>query len=522
MSWLTRGFLCLLFASSSLLFAADCASLKSAQLADTQITFADIVTSGDFETTSSGWLHDLPHFCRVAGIIRPTSDSKIRFEVWLPVEGWNGRMVGTGNGGFAGTFYYQQMGPYLKRGFAAVGSDAGHQAEGTDSTWAVGHPEKVKDFGWRAIHLTAERSKQIIEAYYGKPADKSYFESCSDGGREGLIEAERFPDDYDGIMAGAPAAAWSSGVAAGLRLYQRLDGDPEAYIPDRKLPAIQRAVLAACDELDGVKDGIIGDPSKCHFDPQVLLCKQDDELDCLTPPQIETLKMLYAGAKDEHGAVLSSGASMGDETSWKDWIIGTDPPQSYGMRYVANYIRYMVSDDPKINLLTADPNEILRQSIAKESANLDATNPDLSKFAAHGGKLILFHGWNDPAIAPGSTIIYFESVIKQMGAEKTASFARLYMVPGMEHCGLGPGANSLGQYGGQTAAGPKYGLFDSLQNWVENGSPLENVVATHYGVGPDGTVKPTLTRPLCAYPKLAKYSGSGDTNDAANFACVAP
>ena len=517
---IARAFLCLLFASSSLLFAADCSSLKNVELADTQITLAQTVASGDFETTSSGMLHNLPPFCRVAAIIRPTSDSKIRFEVWLPVQGWNGRMVGTGNGGFAGTFYYQQMGPYLKRGFAAVGSDAGHQAEGTDATWAYGHPEKVKDFGWRAIHLTAERGKQIIDAYYGKPAHKAYFESCSDGGREGLMEAQRFPEDYDGIMAGAPAAAWSTGVAAGVRMVQRLT-DPVDYIPDRKLPAIKRAVLAACDRLDGVKDGIIGDPSQCHFDPQVLLCKHDDELDCLTQPQIETLKLLYAGAKNEQGVQVSSGLSMGDETGWKDWVIGTDPLQSYGVRYVYNYVRYMVAD-PKINLLTADPDALLRQSMAKEAADLDATNPDLSRFAAHGGKLILFQGWNDPAIPPGNTIVYFESVEKQMGADKVAGFARLYMVPGMEHCGLGPGANSFGQYGGKTAAGPKYGLFDSLENWVEKGSPLENVVATHYEPGPNGVVKPTLTRPLCAYPKVAKYSGSGDTSNAANFACVAP
>jgi len=518
MPGIARGFLCLFFASSSLLFAADCASMKDVRLADTQITLAEIVTSGDFETTSSGWLHDLPPFCRVAAQIRPTPDSKIRFEVWLPVNGWNGHMVGTGNGGFAGTFYYQQMGPYLKRGFAAAGSDAGHQAEGTDSTWAVGHPEKVKDFGWRAIHLTALRGKQIVDAYYGKPADKSYFESCSDGGREGLMEAQRFPEDYDGIMAGAPAAAWSTSIPAGVRVVQRLS-DPADYIPDRKLPAIKRAVLSACDELDGVKDGVIGDPSQCHFDPQVLLCKQDDELDCLTQPQIDTLKLLYAGVKDKQGTVLSSGFSMGDETGWKDWMIGTDPLQSYGTRYVYNYVRYMVAD-PKINVLTADPDKLLRQSRGKNAADLDATNPDLSRFAARGGKLILFHGWDDPVIPPGNTIKYFESVQKQMGADKTGSFVRLYIVPGMEHCGLGPGANSLGQYGGDTAAGPKHGLFDSLENWVETGSLLD-AIATHYEAGPNGTTKPAFTRPLCAYPKIAKYSGSGDTNDAANFACVA-
>lgn len=522
MPWILRGLAYLLAGSSSLLFAADCASLKNISLADTKISLAEAVPSGVVEIADAGApLRDLPAFCRVAGEMRPTRDSRIRFEVWLPAQGWNGRLLGTGNGGFAGSIYYQQLAAYLRRGFAVAGTDAGHQAENTDASWAYGHPEKVKDFGWRAIHLTAERAKQIIDAYYAKKADKAYFDACSDGGREALMEAQRFPEDYDGILAGAPANAWSTMLGAGAGALQGLFSDPAAYIPDRKLPALQRASLAACDAADGVKDGVIGEPGKCRFDPQMLLCKGEDSADCLTQPQIDSVKRLYAGIKNNEGRVVFPGYSMGDEKSWKEWIVGEDPTSSLSSRFVQNYFRYIVTGDPKVNVLTANVDDLLKQSREKEAADLDATNPDLGRFAARGGKLIIYHGWDDPAISPGNTVVYFKSVEKAMGEPKTASFVRLYMVPGMEHCSNGPGASAFGQFGSETATGPKHGLFDALEDWVEKGSPNE-VVATKYGPGPDGKMKAIFTRPLCAYPKVARYKGSGDQNDAANFACVAP
>ena len=523
MTCLVRGLACLLAGYSSLLFAADCASLKSLRLADIDITTAESVTTGVLEIADAGApLSGLPAFCRVAGEIRPTSDSRIRFEVWLPAQGWNGRLLGSGNGGFAGAIYYPQLADYLNRGFVVAGTDAGHQAEGTDASWAYGHPEKVKDFGWRAIHLTNLAAKEILNAYYGKAANKSYFDACSDGGREALIEAQRFPEDYDGILAGAPANAWSTMLAGGANVLQALIGDPKAYIPDRKLGAIQRASLAACDALDGVKDSVVGDPGKCHFDPQILLCKGDDSSDCLTQPQVDSLKSLYAGFRDGQGKILFPGLSMGDETSWKEWILGEDPEASLGSRFVRNYFRYMVTGDPKANLLTMSTDDLLRQSREKGAADLDAINPDLSRFAGRGGKLILYHGWNDPAISPYNTVSYVESVEQQMGKAKAESFVRLYMVPGMEHCFNGPGASAFGQLGSETAKGLKYGLFDSLENWVEKGSPSEDVFATKYEAGANGAMKAAFTRPLCAYPKVARYSGSGDTNEAANFACVVP
>jgi feruloyl esterase len=500
--------------------AADCASLKQLALQNTTIAVAEPVTSGTLAVPDAAPLHGLPPFCRVAGVLRPTGDSVIHFEVWLPNQDWNGRLLGTGNGGFAGSISFRQMSGYLMRGFAVSGSDAGHRAEAGDASWAFGNPEKVKDFGWRAVHLTAQIAKQIIQAYYGKPHSKSYFDACSDGGREALMEAQRFPDDYDGILAGAPANYWSHLIGAAVAATQSLTGDPRAYISDLKLPAIQKASLAACDALDGLRDGIIADPSQCHFDPQVLLCSGEESPDCLTQPQIGALKSLYAGAKDRDGATLFPGLTAGDETAWNIWVVGEGPGASAAAQYALNDFRYIVTGDPKWNLLTADLDASVQQSTQKTAADLDSTDPDLSRFAARGGKLILYHGWNDPAISPWNTIAYYQSVQQQMGAGKTGSFTRLYMAPGVEHCVGGPGPSAFGQLGIPTSKGPKFGLFDALEDWVERDTPPGDIFATKYA--PDEKTKPVMTRPLCPFPEIAKYNGSGDPNDAASFACTNP
>jgi len=513
---------CLLAVGTATLNAADCAGLKNLKIEGTTITAAEAVTGGTLQVPRANPMSGLPAFCRVTGVFAPSTDSVIRFEVWLPAEGWNGRFIGVGNGGFAGSIYYDQLASSIKRGFAVAASDAGHQGQSGDASWAYGHPEKVKDFGWRAVHVTAQHARQMIQAYYGKPVDKAYFDSCSDGGREALMEAQRFPEDYDGILAGAPANAWSTMLAAGVAGVQNLMADPRSYFSELKLPAIQKAALAACDELDGVKDGIVGDPAKCHFDPQVLLCKAGDDLDCLTQPQITALKSLYAGAKDKQGKTIFPGYSMGDETSWGSWIVGDDPESSAFSAFVRNDFRYLVTGDPKWNALTADVDALLVQSRQKTAADLDSTDPELSRFVARGGKLILYHGWNDPAISPFNTIAYYESVESKMGKEKAAGFTRLYMLPGMEHCFGGPGPSALGQAGMETVKGPKFGLFDSLENWVEKGAPVEDVYATKYEMGPGGAMKAGITRPLCAYPAVAKYKGTGDTNDGANFVCAQP
>jgi feruloyl esterase len=517
------GVLC---SSASLLRAANCEALKDLKLPDTTITMAERVTSGDVEGPSIETpLHGLAKFCRVAGVLHPTSDSRIKFEVWIPESGWNGRFLGIGNGGFAGSIGYRQLAGNLQRGFATAGSDAGHTATAEDATWAFGHPEKIKDFGWRAVHLTTDRAKNIVAAYYGKPVSKSYFDSCSDGGREALMEAQRFPEDYDGILAGAPANNWAHMVSSGVDVAQVTRGNPRAYISSLKLSAIQHATLAACDAQDGVRDGIINDPSKCHFDPDVLLCKGGetgaDSIDCLSELEANSLKKLYQGGVDSHGKSIFPGFVLGDETGWRDWIIGQGPGAASGDGYVRNYFSYMVSGDPKWNVLTANVDVSLKEAIERTSGELDSTNPDLSKFAARGGKLILYHGWNDPAISPWNTIHYYESVQKQMGTEKASSVVRLYMAPGVEHCLSGPGPSFFGQLGLPTTGASKYGIFDSLVDWVERSTPPESIVATKYAPGTDGANKVVMTRPLCAYPQVAKYKGAGDTSDAANFTCAA-
>lgn len=505
-AWLTQ---------CAILRADDCSRLATLKLEATTITRADAVAAGSLEAGGLQ-INNLPAMCRVQGIIKPSSDSQIRFEVWMPESGWNQRFLGVGNGGFAGSIAYSEMAAYVTRGFAAAGSDAGHQGAATDATFAYHHPEKVIDFGWRAVHLTRERAREIVKAYYGKTESKAYFDSCSDGGREALMEAQRFPNDYDGILAGAPANAWSSLLTSGIGVLQKMLLDPRAWIPPRKLAFIQKAALDQCDQQDGVEDGVVGNPEQCHFNPDVLLCKAHDTSECLTAPQIQSLKILYAGATTRQGKSIFPGFTMGDEASWREWVVGDDPGASLGARFLRNNFRYIVTGDPAWNMLTADRDAMLKLSVSKTSADLDSTDPNLAKFAAHGGKLILYHGWNDPAISPWNTIAYYKQVRKTMGAESEDKFVRLYMVPGMEHCIGGPGASVFGQFSTETAAEPKHGIFDALQNWVENGSPDTNIVATKY----DSQRKVPFTRPLCTYPKVAKYKGAGDINSASNFACV--
>ena len=496
--------------------AVDCTTLSTLPLNDTTITTAETVSSGFFAPPYGDPASKLPRFCRVAGILHPTPDSKIHFEVWMPETAWNRKAIGTGNGGFAGTIYYSQMAGNLRRGYASFGSDGGHEAEAEDASWAYQHPEKIVDFGYRALHLTTERAKAILAAFYGTPPHESYFDSCSDGGREALMEAQRYPEDYDGILAGAPANDWTEMVSSGISLGKTIGADPAAYISSMKLPAITNAVLAECDAADGLKDGILADPRQCHFDPASLLCKNGDALSCLTAPQVGWLKQIYAGGHDSHGAVIFPGLMPGDEAgAWKSWVIGAAPG---GSNYVQNYFRYMVLSDPTWNALTADIDASVKAANAKTAKDLNATDPDLSRFAARGGKLILYHGWNDPAISPLNTIHYYESVQKALGVDKAASTVMLYMVPGMEHCAGGPGASAFGQLGIPTAKGDTFGVFTALEGWVEAGKAPSGIVATKYSAAQ----KVELTRPLCAYPQVAKYNGTGDANDVASFTCVAP
>jgi feruloyl esterase len=501
--------------------AQTCDTLSKLDLPNTSITRAESVAAGAFTPPAGKALSNMPAFCRVAGTIKPSSDSNIAFEVWMPASNWNGKFLGAGNGGFAGAIGYDQLMNAVVHNYATTATDTGHHAGGTDASWALDHPEKIADFGYRAIHETAVKAKAILHAFYGEDAQHSYFSSCSNGGRQALMEAQRYPEDYDGIIAGAPANYWTHLLSNAAWDNLALLGDKDSYIPPKKLPAIQAAALAACDALDGVKDGVIEDPSRCHFDPGVLLCKDAESDACLTAPQVAALKKLYAGGHNAHGRIFP-GYSPGGEAElggWTAWITGPSPEHSLMYAFSTQFFKNMVFDNAAWDYHAFDADRDTKAAEDKQTRNLNATDADLGAFRKRGGKLILYHGWSDAAIAPQNTIDYYETVSAKMGAQQTAAFARLFMVPGMQHCGGGSGPNTFGQYPG-SSGDPDRDMQAALERWVEKGVAPERIVAAKRKNDLDPASDVVRTRPLCAYPLVARYQGSGSTDDAANFACA--
>ncbi len=496
-----------------------CEALARLHLPTVELSSAAPVAAGVFTPPGYKTLSNLPAFCRVAGVLRPSADSDIRFEVWMP-DHWNGKFQGLGNGGFAGAIEYGQLAIAVTAGYAAASTDTGHEAGSTTAAWALGHPEKIADFGYRAIHETAVRAKAILHAFYGASAHRSYFSSCSNGGRQALMEAQRYPEDYDGIIAGAPANYWTHLLANAAWDELALTGDKDSFIAPRKLRAIQDAALAACDALDGVKDGVIEDPSRCHFDPAVLLCRGPESDTCLSAPQLAALKKLYAGGHSSRGPIFP-GYSPGGEAElggWAIWITGPAPERSLMYAFGTQFFKNMVYDNAAWDYHTFNPDRDTQAADDKQSGNLNATNPDLGAFRARGGKLILYHGWSDAAIAPQATIDYYQSVVARMGAGQAASFVRLFMAPGMQHCGGGSGTNSFGQL--TLAAGdPDHDMDAALERWVEQGVAPERIVAAKRKNDYDPKSPIVRTRPLCAYPRVAHYKGAGSSDDAANFTC---
>ena len=509
---------------------ANCERLAQLKLPATTITMAKLVSAGTFSgppalytgVDMTPFYKTLPAFCRVVAQATPTSDSDIKLEVWLPAVGWNGKLQGIGNGGFAGQIDYGQLGTAVLHGYAATATDTGHSGSPIDAAWALGHPEKVVDFGHRGVHEMTRVAKSTINAYYGRNPQRSYFAGCSDGGREALMEAQRYPDDYDGILAGAPANYWTALLTSSVWNTQALTLDPASYIPQAKIPSIANAVLAACDSQDAVRDGVLNDPRQCHFDPASMQCKNGEESDsCLTPQQVTALKKLYQGPQNAQGRTVFPGYLPGAEEGpggWGLWIMGPAPAKSLMAFFGTGYFSNMVYDKSDWDYRNFQVDPGMKVAADKTANALNATNADLSPFKARGGKLILYHGWNDPAIPALNTIDYYQSVIDKMGQKNVDSFVRLYMVPGMQHCGGGPGATSFGQ-DGYKPDDPHQNMRLALEAWVEKKSPPSSIQAAR--VQPDDPEhRATMTRPLCTYPSFAKYKGSGDTNDAANFVCV--
>jgi feruloyl esterase len=486
--------------------AASCDSLASLSLPDTTITLAQAVGAGEFPAPNPpargpagppNLFKDLPAFCRVAATIAPTKDSEIKIEVWMPAASWNSKFQAVGNGGWSGAIVHPSLARALTRGYATASTDTGHS--GGSGSFALGHPEKLIDFGYRAVHEMTVKAKAIIAAYYGNGPKLSYWNGCSSGGKQGLKEAQRFPADYDGIIAGAPANYWTHLMIGDLWPAHAAHKDEASYIPPAKFPLIHKAAIEACDSLDGVKDGVLEDPMRCRFDPKVLECKGDDTSACLTPQQVETARKIYRGAHNPRtGQEIFPGMEPGSEMTWGA-LAG---PQPFSIP--VDHFKYVVFKDPSWDWHTLNFDSHVALADKIDDGLLNATDPNLKEFAGHGGKLLVYHGWNDQLIAPRNAVNYYKSVVDTLGAAKTADSFRLFMVPGMGHCAGGAGTSS-------------FDTVSVIEQWVEKGKAPDQIVASHLS---SGVVD--RTRPLCPYPQVAQYKGSGNTDEAANFVCKAP
>ena len=479
--------------------AQTCERVAELKFPDATITSAQAVAAGAFTPPPGGrgaanQFADLPAFCRVAATLTPTKASDIKIEVWMPASGWNGKFQAVGNGGWAGNIDQGALATALRRGYAAASTDTGHTGGG--GPW-MQDAEKRIDYGHRAVHEMAVKAKAIINGFYGSPAKLSYFNGCSAGGRQGLKAAQQYPDDFDGIVAGAPALNATGRAAFAVYVAQNLRTQEASYIPASKYPALANAAVNACDGLDGVKDGVIENPRACKFDPQVLACKAGDSDSCLTPPQVEAARKMYQPAKHTRsGREIFPGLSPGSELGWGTFG-GQNPFPVATQMY-----QFMVFNDPKWDFRSLNFDAHADQVDKIEAGQINALDPNLKPFAASKGKMILYHGWADPQIPAMSTVNYYDRVLQTMGGEKgTKESVRLFMVPGMNHCGGGTGTTT-------------FDMLEALEAWVEKGQAPDRIPASRVVEG-----KTERTRPLCAYPQVAMYDGSGSTDDAANFVC---
>jgi feruloyl esterase len=478
--------------------AGACENLKSLSLANTTITAARAVPAGPFTPPAAPGAGgpppaptQLPAHCRVTAVIKPSPDSNIEIEVWLP-ENWNGKFEAVGGGGWAGVISYPALSLALQEGYATASTETGHK--GGNALFAIDHPEKLTDFAYRAVHEMTVQAKAIISAYYNRAPRLSYWNGCSTGGRQGLMEAQKYPDDFDAIVAGAPANYQTHLHAWDLSVSVPVLNTSAAAVPAEKLALVNKAVLDACDARDGIPDGILNDPRSCKFDVGTLQCKQGDTATCLTAAQVEAVRRVYEPAKTKSGEIVFPGKEPGSETGWGPYVGGQLAP---GVSVGSFQVAY---NNANWDAKSFDLDRDLKIVDEKVGTLVNATNPDLRAFKARGGKLLLYHGWNDTAISPGNTINYYSSVLSKMGG-KQDDFIRLFMAPGMQHCGGGPGPNQVN-------------WMAVVERWRESGVAPAPVEAAHVANN-----RVDMTRPLCPYPQLAVYKGIGSTKDAANFTC---
>lgn len=445
-------------------------------------------------------------FCRVTAKLRPVPGSEITAEVWLPQQ-WNGKVLAIGGGGFSGGLGSASLllKMPLQKGYLGMATDAGHE-ETESAKFTHEFPEQFTDYAYRANHVAAAFAKTLAASYYSSPVKRAYFHGCSNGGRDALMEARRFPDDYDGIIAGAPAADWSGLMTSFAWNAHAVQQAPKLK---KKLKLVQDAVMAKCDALDGVKDQMLENPTACSFDPAELQCKSGEGADCLTANEVGALRKIYAGPSLSDGTKVYAGMPVGGEgleNNWDAWIAKKDSTQAM---FALESYRWMVYGDPDWELDRFDIDREYPKAKERLVPIMHSNDPDLSGFVKRNGRLLMYHGWNDAAIPAGASLDYHASVRETLGPIAD-EHVRLFMIPGMMHCfgGLGPS---------------DYDLLDELDRWVESGTAPERIVATEYDppalLGPAPGAKAVRTRPLCPWPKVSRYTGKGSTDDAANFHC---
>jgi feruloyl esterase len=500
--------LILLGAAGRTASAADarCASLTAITIPSVSIASATSLPAGPFSPPGSNAALTIPALCRIVAVATPTSDSHINFEVWIPEgSGWNGKFQGVGTGGFAGSISYGALADGARRGYATAATDTGHV--GDNLTFGQGHPEKIVDWGYRSIHVMTEAGKVIVRNNTGRFPDRSYFNGCATGGHQAMMEVQRFPADYDGVVAGNPAADRTNEIIAYLWDWLATHGpDGTMLVEPAKFQLLTRSAVAACDANDGVKDGVIDDPRRCSFNPASLLCTGKATSTCLTATELDAVRKVYAGPRNPRtgGQIFpgwplgSEGYGAGANEGWRNFLDVPEPRR-------VGFFQYFVFNNPGWDWRSMDWDKDVAFTNGTMGF-LNATAHDLHPFLARGGKIVMHTGWVDPILPAPDVIKYYEEVTAAMGgAIDTQQFFRLFLAPGMGHCNGGPGPNTLD-------------ALTALETWVEKGIAPEQIIASRRRA--DGAIE--RTRPLCVYPKVARWSGRGSTDDAANFACVNP
>ena len=491
---------------------APCEGLRSVPLAQATIAKAEVVQAGVFVAppqpippapagarqggpavgrqggAPAPAPEPIPRHCRVTMVLKPSSDSNINVELWMPTDNWNGKLLVVGNGGFAGSIQgYGDMQIALRLGYATAATDTGHSAvDGPNGMFALGHPEKIVDFAYRAVHDLTVKSKQLIKEFYVRPAQYAYFKGCSTGGRQAVMAAQKYPEDYDGIIGGALANRHIHMHTAGFARTVNLARNPDQAISQAKAQMVTAAVMQKCDAM---KEGFLNNPRQCSFDFSTLLCAGADGDTCLTKAQLKSVETFYGGLRNSKGELIFSGQAFGNPMG----TLRSAPPAQ-----ITDTVRIWAFQKPDYDWNSFDLDRDM-PIIDQKIGFVDAVDPDLKAFKAHGGKLVLYAGWGDTAITPENTVLYYENLLGKMGKNQ-GDWTRLFMVPGMAHCRGGDGPNTFDSIG-------------TLEAWREKGTAPAQIMASNPQSG--------LSRPLCPYPQYAKYKGSGDLKDATNWTCAA-